>query len=73
MKWKPVLVQAVLVVALGLLALGVSGAAALTQTDGDSFENPIAFLAGLALGFVIGVPVLARTWQVDVRGALKHV
>lgn len=35
--------------------------------------NEIAFLAGLALGFAIGVPVFARAWQVDIRGALKRV
>jgi hypothetical protein len=32
----------------------------------------LIFLAGLVLGVTIGVPVLARAWQVDVRGALKR-
>ena len=34
--------------------------------------NELTFLAGLVLGVAIGVPVFARAWQVDVRGALKR-
>jgi hypothetical protein len=32
----------------------------------------ITFLAGLVLGVAIGVPVFARAWRVDIRGALKR-
>ena len=32
----------------------------------------LTFLAGLVLGIAIGVPVFARVWEVDVRGALKR-
>jgi hypothetical protein len=35
--------------------------------------NELVFLAGLAVGIGIGVPALARHWQVDLRGALKRV
>ena len=35
--------------------------------------NELVFLAGLAMGLAIGVPVLASAWQVDVRSALKHI
>lgn len=38
-----------------------------------AYMTEIAFLAGLVLGFAIGVPVLTRVWQVDVRSALKRV
>jgi hypothetical protein len=32
----------------------------------------LTFLAGLVLGVAIGVPMLARAWRVNVRGALKR-
>jgi hypothetical protein len=35
--------------------------------------NEMTFLVGLVLGFAIGVSVLARAWQVDVRGVLKRM
>lgn len=35
--------------------------------------NELVFVAGLALGIGIGVPALARLWQVDLAGALKRV
>jgi hypothetical protein len=35
--------------------------------------NEIVFLVGLTVGIVIGVPALARLWQVDLRRALKRV
>ena len=35
--------------------------------------NELVFLVGLAMGLAIGVPVLVRAWEVDVRGALKHI
>jgi uncharacterized membrane-anchored protein YhcB (DUF1043 family) len=35
--------------------------------------NEIVFLIGLIVGIVIGVPVLARLWHVDLRGTFKRV
>ena len=35
--------------------------------------NELVFLIGLAIGVSIGLPALARLWQVDLRGALKRV
>jgi hypothetical protein len=35
--------------------------------------NVIVFVIGLTAGIAIGVPVLARLWHVDLRGAFKRV
>lgn len=35
--------------------------------------NEIAFLVGLTAGIVIGVPALARLWQVDLRNTFKRI
>lgn len=35
--------------------------------------DELVFVAGLATGIIIGVPVFARLWQVDLRDAFRRV
>lgn len=34
--------------------------------------NELVFLAGLATGIAIGVPVVVRWWRTDLRNALRR-
>lgn len=43
------------------------------MTIETTYMTELVFVAGLALGIGIGVPTLARLWQVDLPGALKRV